>query len=283
MIKKAIIPLAGYGTRMLPASYSLPKTMLNVFNKPVIEYIIDELKDAGITDVLMLVNSNSNIIEKHFTKNYELEHYLKNTNNEILIDKLNAKFTDINIFFKTVNNSTCLAETILQAESFINDDYFMVVLGDEIFLNYNNASKEMINTFNKLNKPLIGIKEIESQERNKYGIIEGKYISNEIIKIDNMIEKPNIDDTTSNIAIVGRYILPINIFDNIKHELQFTNNNSTFTNAIFNNNNEKFGFLIKSKRFDCGSKLGLLLANLEVASNNKDYKQKILQYFKNEY
>lgn len=276
MVKKAIVPVAGYATRMLPITKVLPKAMLNVANKPVIEYIIDEIVEAGIEEILLITNSYSTIIQEHFSRNYELEYFLEKNNNYELLKSLQEKYKDINIYVKRAVTNQSLANSVYDAKQFIKNDPFLLVLGDEILENGGECTKKIIQVYEKTKSPVIAIKEVENEEKNKYGIVEGKKIKDNLYLINKMIEKPMPEETKSNLAIIGRYILDFSIFEEIKQEIE--NGNNDFTTSIFNLKNKKYGIKIDCERFDCGSKIGLIKANINFALKDNSIREDMLRY-----
>ncbi len=278
MIRKAIIPIAGYGTRMLPSTIAVPKTMLNVFDKPVIEYIIDEIMKAGITEILLITNLGSDILEKQFSRNYELEGFLQNNGELTMLKDLQNRFQGINIYSKKASTNSSLAESILDAKGFIGNESFLLVLGDEIFSD--SCSKLLVDKYNELKTPIIAVKSVEKENINNYGIVEVKQYKDDLYIIEKMIEKPNINETDSNIAIIGRYILNSSIFDSIESQLK-SSIQPNFTKALQNTKEIKFALNVNLNRYDCGNKLGLLKANIEFALKDNSFKHDVEKYIKN--
>lgn len=274
MIKKAVIPIAGYGTRMLPATFAIPKTMLNVVDKPVIEYIIEEVREAGITDVLLITNLGSDVIERQFSRNFELECFLKDNSN---FEKFKNRFNDINIYLKKSSNNSSLAESILDARNFVGKDPFLLVLGDEIFSS--SCSKRLIELHDQLENNIIAVKKVEKRNVSNYGIVEIEPFNERLSVIKKMLEKPNLKETNSNIAILGRYILNPTIFNEIQKQKD-TSQQIDFTLALQSLNELKYAFEIDFERYDCGSKLGLLIANIEMGLNNLEIKKEFRNYLK---
>ena len=278
MIRKAIIPIAGYGTRMLPATLAVPKTMLNVFDKPVIEYIIDEIMKAGITEILLITNLGSDILEKQFSRNYELEVFLQNNGELTMLKDLQNRFQGINIYLKKASTNSSLAESILDAKGFIDNESFLLVLGDEIFSD--SCSKLLVDKYNELKAQIIAVKSVENENINNYGIVEVKQYKDDLYIIEKMIEKPNINETNSNIAIIGRYILNSSIFDSIESQLK-NSSQPNFTKALQNTKEIKFALNVNVDRYDCGNKLGLLKANIDFALKDNYFKHDVEKYIKN--
>jgi len=274
MIKKAVIPIAGYGTRMLPATLAIPKTMLNVVDKPVIEYIIEEVRDSGITDVLLITNLGSDIIEKQFSRNYELENFLRN---DAIVEQLKNRFNDINIYLKKASTNSSLAESILDAKNFVGNEPFLLVLGDEIFSV--PCSKILIEKYNEFQKNIIAVKQVEKKSIHNYGIVEVEQYEDKLSVVKKMFEKPSLNETNSNIAIIGRYVLNPSIFGEIQKQLD-DSRKIDFTKALQSLNETKYAFEIDFERYDCGSKFGLLIANIEMGLNNSEIADKLREYLK---
>lgn len=283
MIRKAIIPIAGYGTRMLPATLAVPKAMLNVYDKPVIEYIIEEITKAGITEILLITNLGSDILEKQFSRNYELESFLETNGQYRILEKVKSRYQGINIYLKKASTNVSMAESILDARGFVGNEPFLLVLGDEIF--YDSCSKLLVDKYNELKTPIIAVKHVEKKDINNYGIVEVKSYKKDLYIIERMIEKPIETETNSDIAIIGRYILNPSIFDSIQEQVE-SSKQPNFTKALQNTKEIKFALNVNFDRFDCGNKLGLLVANIEFALKNNSSKgevEKILKELYNKY
>lgn len=262
MVKKAVIPIAGYGTRMLPATMAIPKTMLNVVDKPIIEYLIDEIVAAGISDVLLITNLGSSIIENHFARSYELEHFIESTGDTELLEKVKHRYTNINIYIKRASTNESLAQSVIDAKHFVGDSPFLLVLGDEMFDFDEGCSKKLVDTYNECKVPVIAVKRVERSQIKNYGIVEGWKYKEDKIVIENMIEKPKVDETESDLAIIGRYVLNNSIFETIDKQMK-EKGKCDFTTAILDTKEIKFAVEISGERFDCGSKIGLIKANIK--------------------
>lgn len=278
MIKKAVIPIAGYGTRMLPATKVLPKAMLNIVNKPIIEYLIDEIIEAGITEILLITNSYSTIIQGQFSRNYELEYFLEKNNDIQILNEIRNKYNNVQLYIKRASTNESLAESVYDAKEFVQDEPFLLILGDEILEKGTFCSKVLVENFNKIKVPIIAVKKVLNSERPKYGIVEGKKYKDDLIIIENMLEKPKIDQTNSNLAIIGRYILNNSIFDKIGEQIK--KEEKDFTKAILNMEELKIAMEISGERFDCGSKSGLVKANIKFALEDDEIREEILEYIK---
>lgn len=279
MIRKAVIPVAGYATRMLPSTKVLPKAMLSIANKPVIEYLIDEIVGAGVKEILLITNSYSTIIQEHFSRNYELEYFLEKSNNNELLKIIKNKYKDINIYVKRATTNESLADSIYDAKEFVKDEPFLLALGDEILEKGNECTRKIVQVYEDRKAPVIAIKEVESKEKNRYGIIEGKKIKDNLYLVNKMIEKPKHNETKSNLAIIGRYILDSSIFKEIKKEIK--NRNKDFTKAIFSLKDDKYAIEIEGERFDCGSKIGLIKANINFGLKDEKIREEMLRYINN--
>ncbi|MBQ4644250.1 MAG: UTP--glucose-1-phosphate uridylyltransferase, partial [Clostridia bacterium] len=210
---KAVIPAAGFGTRFLTATKSQPKEMLPVYDKPIIQYTIEEAVASGIDDVLIITGRNKHSIENHFDKSYELEYTLQNAGKDRVLKEV-RKITDlVDVCYVRQREQNGLGYAILCAERHIGDEPFAVLLGDTITKSKIPCTKQLIDIFNRYEKPTISLKTISNDKLNKYGIVEANQSESNIYKISRLVEKPKISEAPSNLAMVGRYILTSDIFD----------------------------------------------------------------------
>ena len=279
-VKTAIFPVGGLGTRFLPATKSLPKEMLPVLSKPIIQYAFEEAKDAGIEKFIFITGRNKNAINNHFDHAYELESNLdaKSKNDELDLVK-NWLPQAGQVAFIRQQSPMGLGHAILCAKNYIaNNEPFLVILADEMHLgqldNKYNLCKEMINLYDNLDSKsnIISVDEVDKKDVSKYGIISSKKDS----LIDYMVEKPDINQAPSNMAITGRYIIQPEIFNYLSQKKIGRNQEIQLTDAM----NEmlkagsKFYYQKNCQdRFDCGSVLGYLEANIAFALSDKDLKK----------
>ncbi len=281
-IKKAIIPAAGYGTRFLPVTKTVPKELLPIVDKPMIQYIVEEAKLSGIELVILIVNHGKEAIEDHFDINYELEDALKKKGDLKLLKLIEGLSDMIKIVSIRQKRPLGLGHAVLQAKHLIENEPFAVILGDDIIDAKKPCLLQMTEVYEKYNKPVIAVQEVSKEEVSRYGIISGKKIDNGLYMLDDVIEKPSPDKAPSRLAIIGRYILTPEIFGILEHtppgaggELQLTDGLKSLLK-----HRGMIGYQFEGDRYDGGDKLGFLLANIAYAMKRPEIKQRLLNYMK---
>lgn len=279
-VKKAIIPAAGLGTRFLPATKALPKEMLPIVDMPTIQYIIKEAIDSGIEDILIIIGRNKKAIEDHFDKSYELEDTLvKNGKNDLL--KIVQDISNMaNIHYVRQKETNGLGQAIYCAKSFIKDEPFAVLLGDDVVYSKKPCLKQLIEQYDKYNKTILGVQEVLLDDVNKYGIVSGSEISKDIHKVKTLVEKPDKKDAPSNIAILGRYIITPDIFDILETTKPGSGGEIQLTDAlkILAEKDDMYAYTFEGRRYDVGDKLGFLEATVEFALRRDDLKEQFRAY-----
>ena len=288
-ITKAIIPAAGLGTRLLPATKAIPKEMLPIINIPAIQLIVEEAVKSGIKDILIVVSQTKNPIIDHFDYNYELQQRLIKKNKKELAIMI-KKIGDIaNIQFIRQKEPLGLGHAIKCGKIFCGNDPFAVILGDDVVKNLPNekpALRQCIDAFLKTNSCIVGIQKIKKELVNKYGIVIPKNKKNEIEKIftlKGLIEKPPIARTTSNYAILGRYVLTNDIFEALEKTKADQSGEIQLTNALkilIKNGKKINACYFTGKRYDLGSKIGLVSATIDYALDDPEIKNDIIKLIK---
>lgn len=286
-VTKAVIPAAGLGTRVLPATKAQPKEMLVIVDKPSLQYIVEELVLSGITDILIVTGRNKNSIEDHFDFSYELENTLEKDGKFELLKKVDEISSMANIYYVRQNHPFGLGHAILKAKSFIGDDPFVIALGDDIVYNQEKpVAKQLIESYEKYGANIIGVQEVEKKDVSKYGIVKpSKILDEDTVEMIDFIEKPNIDEAPSNLACLGRYLLSGDIFKYLEETKPGKGGEIQLTDAILkmlNDNKKVFAYNFKGKRYDIGNKFGLLKANIEFGLRNEETRKELLNYLKNE-
>lgn len=289
-IRKAIIPAAGLGTRVLPATKAMPKEMLPIVDKPALQYLIEELIESGIKEILIITGRNKQAIENHFDYSYELEHLLEIKEKKEILNVVQNISKMINLFYVRQKMPLGLGDAIKCAESFVGNEPFLILLGDDIIYtdkekNQIPVSKQLIDAYEKNGKGnYIGYQKINMEDVSKYGIIKpGRIIDENIIEIDNFIEKPNINEAPSNYAALGRYILEPEIFEFLNKET-LINGEIQLTPAILNlskSGHKLYGYEFEGIRYDTGDKFGMFKATVEFGLRHPELKNKIKEYLKN--
>jgi len=261
MIKKCLFPAAGYGTRFLPATKSMPKEMMPIVNKPLIEYGVDEAIQAGMTDMCIVTGRGKHSLMDHFDKNFELEYQISGTNKEGLLDNIRAIIDAASFTFVRQREMKGLGHAILTGRDLIGDEPFAVVLADDLCINEDDGVlQQMVQLFKQFRCSIVAVEEVPESETHKYGVISGSQISDDIFRIEDMVEKPEPGTAPSNLAIIGRYILTPDIFDIIENTPAGKGGEIQITDALLEQ--AKTGCVIaykfKGRRFDCGSVEGFI-------------------------
>ena len=266
MIKKCLFPAAGYGTRFLPATKAVPKEMLPILNKPLLQYGVEEALSAGISNMAIVTGRGKRSIEDHFDNSFELESQLGGTSKESFLTEIKEIIDQATFTYIRQKQMLGLGHAILTGEPLIGNEPFAVILADDLCDNNSKGIlSQMIDVYNEYKCSVIAIEEIPIEHVNRYGIISGNLIKGkeEIYQVNQMIEKPEISDAPSNMAIIGRYILTPDIFNILKKINRDAKGEIQITNALLKQ--AKQGKVIackfKGKRFDCGSVRGFVEAN----------------------
>ena len=266
MITKCLFPAAGFGTRFLPATKAVPKEMLPIITKPLLQYGVEEALSADITNIAIVTGRGKRSIEDHFDNSIELESQLKATSKEYYIKDIQNIIEKATFTYVRQKKMLGLGHAILTGETLIGNNPFAVILADDLCINSNGTSvmKQMIEVFNKYQCSVVAIEDVPKEDANKYGIISGDLIdgSNNTFRVTNMIEKPKINDAPSNLAIIGRYILTPDIFDILKKIKPDSNNELQITDALMvqAKKGKVLAYKFKGNRFDCGSIKGYVEA-----------------------
>jgi UTP--glucose-1-phosphate uridylyltransferase len=279
-IRKAVFPVAGFGTRFLPVTKSSPKEMLPLVDKPLIHYGVKEAVDAGIEQIILITGRGKRAIEDYFDISFELEFHLKMNNKEELIEEMRSISNMADFVYMRQEEPKGLGHAILRAKDVIGNEPFVVILPDDVIVNDKGAITQLMEVYNKYNCSILGLEQVDKKETDKYGIVSGIKFEENIYKLDQFIEKPKPEEAPSNIAIIGRYIFTPRIFEALQKIPFGKNNELQLTDAIkFLSTKEAiYGKLIEGKRFDCGSKLGFLKATVEFSLQDESISEEFRQY-----
>jgi len=274
MINKAIIPVAGLGTRFLPATIAQPKEMLPLVDKPAIQFVVEEAHASGIEDIILITGKNKRAIEDHFGPSPDLIDLLGTKNKHDIIKQVNSVAEMGNLFYVRQNKPLGLGHAILQAERHIGGENFAVMLGDAIIDQKTPCMLEMIEIFNKYKKPVIAVEQVEKREISNYGIVKiTKSISSDLFELSDIIEKPKPNVAPSNWAVSARYILTPKIFNYLKKAQPTVNGEIQLTDSLANYIQREGGaiaYAIKGERLDVGSKLEYAKAFVKLGLRNKE-------------
>lgn len=281
-IKKAIIPAAGLGTRVLPASKAVPKEMLPIVDKPAIQYIVEEAVASGITDILIITNRGKGVIEDHFDHSIELENMMRTRGNYDLLRDLKTVAQLANIYFVRQKETKGLGDAVLKAESFVGDEPFAVLYGDDVIIGKPPATLELCEAYEKYGKCVVGIKEVPDELLVKYSSLKVAPKEDRIFDVSDMIEKPAIGNKFSNYSVLGRCILNAEIFDILRNTTLGVGNELQLTDAMktLARKDGMIGVDFHATRYDMGNKFGMLKANIEIALNHKEIGSQTRKYIK---
>lgn len=281
-IKKAIIPAAGLGTRVLPASKALPKEMLPIVDKPAIQYIVEEAVDAGITDILIITNRGKGVIEDHFDHSIELEAMLEKRGNTEMLETLGRTANLANIYYIRQKVTRGLGDAVLRARDFVGNEPFAVLYGDDVIIGQPPAIGELCEVYEKYGKSVVGIKPVSDELIVKYSSLKLETINEKLFNVTDMIEKPKLSEKFSNYSILGRCVLDSEIFDILEKTPLGAGNELQLTDAmkVLATSGKMMGIDFSGKRYDMGNKLGILKANVEVALNHKEIGEDFKAYLK---
>lgn len=284
-ITKAVFPVAGMGTRFLPATKASPKEMLPIVDKPLIQYAVEEAINAGITELIFITGRNKRSIEDHFDKAYELETELELKQKTKLLEMVqNILPSNVNCIYIRQAEALGLGHAVLTASSVVGDEAFAVILADELIDAKPGALAQMIEVYNETGSSILGVNQVEPDEVSSYGIVKLAENSPKHHKIEKIVEKPKVGEAPSTLAAVGRYILTPRIFTELKNTQRGVGGEIQLTDAISEvlHYEAIFAHIIEGKRYDCGSKLGYLEATIgyglkhpEVGTEFKAYLQQL--------
>ena len=278
---KAVIPAAGLGTRFLPATKAQPKEMLPVYDKPTIQYVIEESVNSGVDDILIVTGKGKRSIEDHFDRSFELEHHLKTKGKEDFLKEIEYISELADIHFIRQKKQKGLGDAIYCAKKHVGNDPFVVMLGDTITKDKVPCTKQLIDIYNKYGKSVISLEEVPDEKVERYGIIGGEEIEENIYKIDKLVEKPPLRVAPSNLAIMGRYVLTPDIFDCIEDVEPGYGGEIQLTDAL-SKLDEIYGQVFQGESFDIGNRIDWLKTSLKFALDDENAKDEILNYIKNE-
>ena len=262
MIKKCLFPAAGYGTRFLPATKAMPKEMLPIVNKPLIQYGVEEALEAGLKEIAIVTGRGKRALEDHFDISYELEHQIKGTDKEKYLVGIRRLIDECSFAYTRQVEMKGLGHAILSGKPLIGDEPFAVVLADDLCFNIDGDGvlQQMVKLYNQFRCSIVAIQEVPHEEVSKYGVIAGEMISEDIYRVHSMVEKPQPADAPSNLAIIGRYILTPDIFTLIEQTEPGKGGEIQITDALMKQAQDGcvIAYKFKGKRFDCGGAEGYI-------------------------
>lgn len=263
MIKKCLFPVAGYGTRFLPATKAMPKEILPILEKPLVQYGVEEAVEAGLTDIGFVTGRGKRAIEDHFDVSYELEHQIAGTGKEKALDGIRSLIERCTFSYTRQIEMKGLGDAILKGRTLIGDEPFAVVLADDLcFGNDRGVLSQMVSLFNQFRCSIVAIEEVPEDQTHSYGVIAGDAISDRLFRVTDMVEKPAPKDAPTNLAIIGRYVLTPDIFDVLEATEPGKNGELQITDALLNQAKEGcvIAYKFDGRRFDCGQVEGYVEA-----------------------
>jgi UTP--glucose-1-phosphate uridylyltransferase len=282
-VRKAIIPAAGLGTRVLPASKAIPKEMLNIVDKPAIQYIVEEAFNSGIEEVLIITNRGKGAIEDHFDHAFELETKLEgNENKADILASVKECSSFGNIYFLRQKETGGLGHAVLCAKNFVGNEPFAILYGDDVMIAETPVTKQLIDTYNKYQKGVVGVKEVSDEAIQKYCSLKVSNVEGNEYMCTDMIEKPKKEEIMSNFSILGRVVMPPDIFDILEITEKGAGNELQLTDAMkaLAQRDGVIAVDYDGKRYDMGNKFGILQANIEVGLKHPEVKDELKDFIR---
>jgi UTP--glucose-1-phosphate uridylyltransferase len=281
-IRKAVFPVAGFGTRMLPASKAIPKEMLTLVDKPIIQYAVEEAIEAGIEQIIFVTGRTKKSLEDHFDRNIELELALESSGKEDVLNEINKISSMCDFIIVRQKEQKGLGHAVACAKEVVGNEPFAVILPDDVMIGKESVIGQLVKQFEKTGKPTIALKEVDMKETNKYGIVSvKKNLNNRLFLLDNMVEKPKVNPP-SNLAIMGRYVLTSDVMNEIFNIESGALGELQLTDAIRNIalKDKVYGYIYEGMRYDCGNKVGYLEATINIALQREDLKKDMINILK---
>ncbi|MDS0526132.1 UTP--glucose-1-phosphate uridylyltransferase GalU [Clostridium sp. SHJSY1] len=279
-VRKAVIPAAGLGTRFLPATKAQPKEMLPIVDKPTIQYIVEEAVASGIEEILIITGRSKRAIEDHFDKSVELEDELENKDKEELLKLVQNISNLADIYYIRQKEPRGLGHAVSLAKTFIGNEPFAVMLGDDIVDSETPCLKQLMNCYDEYKTTILGVQPVDKSNVDKYGIVDGVEIENNVYKVKDMVEKPNKEEAPTNIAILGRYIITPNIFNVLEKIEPGKGGEIQLTDALkeLARKEAVYAHCFQGKRYDVGDKFGFIQATIDYALKREELRDKLISY-----
>jgi UTP--glucose-1-phosphate uridylyltransferase len=280
-VRKAVFPVAGLGTRFLPATKAMAKEMLTIVDKPLIQYAVEEAYASGIKEIIFVTGAGKEAIENHFDHTCELEHTLMARGKDAQLKQLHALIPESgSIIYTRQNQPLGLGHAIWCARHIVGNEPFAVLLADDLIKAEKPVLKQMMEAFDKLQSSIVSVVEVERQDTSKYGILDADPLVDDITKIRGLVEKPKPEEAPSNLAIIGRYILTPEIFEILENKEVGAGGEIQITDAMSRllNTQAIYGYRYQGTRFDCGNKAGFQMANMAFALERPDLRERLLPF-----
>lgn len=283
MIRKAVIPAAGYGTRFLPATKSQPKEMLPIVDTPVIQYVVEEAVKAGITDILMVIGKGKRAIEEHFDRSFQLEAQLQSKNRLEELEKIRGISEMADIHFIWQKEMKGLGDAIYCARHHVNGEPFAVLLGDTVIDSATPAVGQLLESYQKVHNPVVLLEEVDRARVSRYGVIDGQEEEPGLYRVRDFVEKPSVEEAPSNLVIASRYVFTPDIFEYLERTEPGKGGEIQITDAmrLMVQKRLMYGRKLNGRRCDIGNKEGFVRTNLEFALKDRDMAESMKQYIRN--
>ncbi len=281
-IKKAVFPVAGLGTRFLPATKSSPKEMLPLIDKPLVQYVVEEAVAAGIEQILFVTGRNKRAIEDHFDISTELELHLEEKGKDATLRQVREISDLVEIFYVRQKQALGLGHAILCARDFINNEPFAVLLGDDIIDSERPCLRQLLDVFEQHNGSVLALEKVPMENISSYGCVKAEQLAERVFNITDMVEKPKREEAPSDMAIIGRYVLTPQIFRILEQQQPGKGGEIQLTDAILKLSGQEkvYGCLFEGLRHDCGDKLGFLKATVDMALKRDEFRQDFEAYLR---
>ena len=272
IVKKAVFPVAGLGTRFLPATKSSPKEMLSLIDKPLVQYVVEEAVAAGIEQILFVTGRGKRAIEDHFDISFELEAILREKGKDDMADNVRTIAEMISIFYVRQKQALGLGHAILCAREFVGKEPFAVLLGDDIIDAERPCLRQLLDVFNTYQSSVLALEKVPMEKISSYGCVRANTISDRVYQVTDLVEKPKREDAPSDLAIIGRYVLTPEIFPILEKQQPGKGGEIQLTDAILQLSKQQsiYGCQFEGNRYDCGDKLGFLKATVDMALKRDD-------------
>jgi UTP--glucose-1-phosphate uridylyltransferase len=282
MIRKAVIPAAGFGTRFLPATKSQPKEMLPIVDMPTIQYVVQEAVDSGITDIIMVIGKGKRAIEEHFDRSFQLEAQLAAQGKDRELELIRNISDMANIHFVWQKELLGLGDAVYCARHHVGDEPFVVLLGDTVVRSEVPAARQLMDIFERYQESTVLLEEVDRSKVSRYGVIDGKEIEDGLFLVKDLIEKPDVDEAPSNLVIASRYVLTPDIFQHLSSTKPGKGNEIQLTDAMRSLAADRamYGLKLNGKRYDIGNKLGFLKTNIEFGLQRDDIAPELREFIR---
>lgn len=284
MIRKAVIPAAGFGTRFLPLTKAQPKEMLPIVDTPAIQFVVEEAVASGITDILMVIGKSKRTIEEYFDRNYELESELKAKAKDVLLDQVRKISNMADIHFVWQKELNGLGDAVWHARNHVGNEPFALLLGDTVLESYSDVpiTRQLIDLYDQFGGSVVALEQVPESKVSQYGIVGGAEVAPGVYQVDEFIEKPTIEEAPSDLAFAGRYVFQPDIFDYLSQTRRGKNNEIQLTDAMqaMVGSRPMFACKVNGKRHDLGNKLDFIKTNIHYALKDPEMRDDLVAYMK---